>query len=204
VFTRSRALIPLSVLLIANAGFAMGFVACLHLKGARPSPLREQELVQSGNAPPVVRTAIVEKLHALQEGYARRDPKQVESLTQSLFPQDGDVLILGTDGGVREWVRGAPDARRFIEQDWRLWGDLHFDVDHAIVWSSGTAAWVATIGVVRWQRSERPVRFTAVLTRENDRWVFRQMHFQWDDNEPAASDLLRPQTYLNFLSDALR
>jgi hypothetical protein len=121
-----------------------------------------------------------------------------------LFPADGDLLILGTNGGVDEWARGASNASRFIAADWRGWGDVHLDVEHAIVWSSGDVAWLATIGDVRWHKSQRPLRFTAVLTREDKGWVFRQMHFQWDDNDPAKGDLLRPRTYLRLFSDVLR
>jgi hypothetical protein len=42
------------------------------------------------------------------------------------------------------------------------------------------------------------------LTREDDRWVFRQMHFQWDDNQPDLGDLLRRRTYVSLLMDAFR
>lgn len=204
VFTRSRVTILLTVVLLVMLGFVAGFRVCLHVRGASPSPAREQDLAQPGNAPLAVRSSIVERLHTLQEGYTERDPKQMDAFTHDLFPSDGDVLILGTEGGTEEWVRGGTAARQFIAEDWRGWGDLQLDVDHAIVWSSGSAAWVATIGSVHWKTRERPIRFTAVLTREEDRWVFRQMHFQWDDADPTASDLLRARTYLSLLPGATR
>lgn len=202
--SRNKAFLLLTAALFALGGFTFGFVACLHLKSTSPIAERKQELDPSGNAPPAVRVAIVEKLQTLQDGYTRRDPKILSLLTQNLFPKDGDVLILGTDGGVGEWVRGAPAARDFIAGDWRYWGRLQLDTDHAIVWSSGNAAWMATIGTVRWEKRERPIRFTAILTHEQDRWVFRQMHFQWDDDDPSTADLFRTSTYARLLSDALQ
>jgi hypothetical protein len=203
VFTRSRVAILFVAALLVMAGFIAGFRVCLHLRGYSPGPAREQNLAQSGNAPLAVRSSIVERLHTLQQGYAQRDPKQIDAFTHDLFADDGDVLILGTEGGTEEWVRSGAAARQFIAEDWRGWGDLRLDVDHAIVWSSGSAAWVATIGSVQWKTRERPIRFTAVLTREEDRWVFRLMHFQWDDKDPSASDLLRSRTYLSLLPGAI-
>ena len=41
----------------------------------------------------------------------------------------------------------------------------------------------------------RPLRFTAILTRQGDRWIFRQIHFQWDDRDPGVLGLLRSATY---------
>lgn len=201
---RSKLFFLSAAALIALIGFWSGFNACLHLKTSSPDALREQNLELPGNASPVVRAAIVQQLRELQKDYAKRDPKTLDSLAQSLFPHDGDTLILGTDGGVEEWVRGAPAAKSFIAGDWQYWGDLHFDSDRAIVWSSGDVAWIATVGVVRWTKRERPIRFTAILTWEEGHWVFRQMHFQWDDADPKIAELLRPSTYARLLSGAVR
>lgn len=202
--SRSKAFFLATAALFSLGGFAFGFVACLHLKTSSPDTLRQQKLNQSGSASSEVRTAVVETLHTLQHGYAMRDPRQVDTFAQALFPRDGDVLILGTNGGVREWVRGVPDAKRFIVGDWLYWGDVTFDTDHAAVWSSGDVAWLATIGTVRWKKdSERPIRLSAILTREDNRWVFRQMHFQYDDADPSTADLTQPGTYVRLLTEKL-
>lgn len=202
---RKRAFLLISAALLTLTGFSFGFVACLHLKTASPDVQREQMLDQSGNAPPAVRAAVVDRLHTLQAGYSKRDPKLIDAFAQTLFPQDGDVLILGTDGGEREWVRGASNAKDFVVGDWLGWGDARFNTDRAAVWSMGDVAWLATIGTVRWGKNfERPIRLSAILTQEDGRWVFRQMHFQYDDNDPSSADLLRPGTYTRLLSYALR
>lgn len=202
---RTKAIFLATAALFSLGGFTFGFVACLHLKTSSADTLREQKLNQSGNAPSAIRASVVETLHTLQSGYAKRDPKQVDTFAQSLFSKDGDVLILGTNGGVREWVRGVPDAKQFIIGDWLYWGDVSFDADHAAVWSSGDVAWLATIGTVRWKKNvERPIRLSAILTREDNRWVFRQMHFQYDDTDPSTADLTHPQTYVRLLTEKLR
>ncbi len=194
-----RRTLPLLASLLAIAlSFAAGFTACLHLKSASPDSVRKQNLLAAGSAPAAVRSAVLQDLDALQSGYLKRDPGQIAALTANLFPSDGEILILGTDTG--EWVRGSSDAGQFIAADWRYWGDLRLDVENAIVWSRGDVAWLATIGNVSFKNRIRPVRFTAVLTNENNRWVFRQMHFQWDDKDPVRRDLLRPQTYIRLLT----
>ncbi len=203
MFTRSKIAIPCAVVLLLLVGFVAGFRTCLHARDTYPPLSRAQELAQPGNAPPAVRTAIVERLHVFQQGYTRRDPNQIDAFARDLFPSDDDILILGTEGGTEEWVRGGAASRKFVADDWRGWGDLHLDVDRALVGSSDSAAWVATIGSVDWKKRKRPIRFTAVLAREGDRWVFRQMHFQWDDKDPSASDLLRSRTYLGVLPGAI-
>ncbi|MGC1424518.1 MAG: nuclear transport factor 2 family protein [Terracidiphilus sp.] len=204
MFLRNKIFLALTVVLVGALGFASGFVACLHSKSTSPASLREQSLAQPGSAPPVLRAAVLDKLRVLQRGYSLRDVSRAASLAQELFPADGDVLMLGTEGGKEEWVRGASNDVGFITADWQNWGDVRLDVEHAIVWSSGDVAWVATIGEVRWQKRERPLRCTAILTREQKGWVFRQMHFQWDDNDPVKGDLLRPDTYVRLLSGIRR
>lgn len=199
---RKKALLLLAGVSVALTGFALGLAVRIHKSGA-PDVLRQQVLTRPGNASPAVRTAVVQTLRAFQRGYTERDPRKLDSFAQNIFPKDGDVLILGTDGGAGEWVRGESNARQFIENDWRSWGDLRFDADQAIVWSSGDAAWLATIGSVHWEKRHRPLRFTAILTREDDRWVFRQMHFQWDDNQAALGGLLSRHNSAGLLIDAL-
>ncbi len=190
------------IALFALFGLTCGFAAYLHLQRPAPNTFRNENLEQAGNAAPAVRVAIVQKLQALQSGYTRRDLNAVNSFSDNLFSKDGDILILGTDSG--EWVHGAPAARTFIKEDWHAWGDLRLECDRAAVWSSGNVAWMATLGSVHWNKQERPLRFTAVLSFEDDRWVFRQMHFQWADNDPSSSFLFHPGAYLRQLSEALR
>lgn len=185
--------------LLAFGCFASGFLTCLRLKRTHVAAPPGRELSSAGNAPAVVRAGVLESLRLFQEGYVKRDPANLIPFTQRLFPKDGDILILGMDSGESEWARGTAHAARFIERDWRQWGDFRFDVDHSMIWSSGNVAWAASLGTVRTGDSVEPVRFTAILTRDQAGWVFRQVHFQLDDGyAPSLSDLARPSTYRTF------
>jgi hypothetical protein len=199
--TRKLILTALAAILLIFAGFACGFVSCLQLKSAVPGDLREQYLLQPGDASPTARAGVLDALRVFQDGYARRDPSNLDAFMHRLFPNEGDVLILGTDSG--EWIRGYPATSEFIKGDWMNWGDFKFSVDNAAIWSSGDVAWVATPGVVRFKGGDRPVRFTAILTRNESDWVFRQAQFQWDERNPVSADLLHPGTYLRLTRLAL-
>ena len=195
--TRKRVLLALAAVLLMVGGFAFGFVSCLHLKSVTSSDLRHQYLLQTGDAPASVRAEVLVALRAFQEGYIRRDPKELDSFMYRLFPENDDILLLGTDAG--EWVRGYRPVAEFIRTDWLKWGDFRFAVDDSIIWSSGDVAWIASVGVVHEQRSDRPLRFSAILTRNGNNWLFRQVHFQRDDRGPSPSDVLRASTYLELV-----
>jgi hypothetical protein len=167
------------------------------MQDSLPAETRELYLQPPGDAPPEVRSGVILALKELQDGYRKRDVNDLETFMNRLFAKDEDVLILGTDGG--EWVRGLAKATDLVRVDWTVWGNLRFKVDDAIVWSSGDTAWMATVGDVEWKRGSRPIRLTGILVREGDRWVFRQLQFQWDDRDPRFSDLFRPQSGLRAL-----
>jgi hypothetical protein len=195
--TRKRILSVLAVALLLVGGFAFGFVSCLHLKSTTSSDLRHQYLLQTGDAPASVRAEVLTALRAFQEGYIRRDPRELDSFMYRLFPENDDILLLGTDAD--EWVRGYRAVAEFIKTDWLKWGDFRFAVDDSIIWSAGDVAWIASTGVVHGPRADRPLRFSAILTRHGHNWLFRQVHFQWDDRDPRPSDVLRASTYLKLV-----
>jgi len=90
--------------LILFGSFASGFIASLHLKNSPSNETRRLYLQHAGDAPPAVRSGVLTALRPLQDGYIRRDPKDLDSFMSRLFARNGDILILGTDAG--EWVRG--------------------------------------------------------------------------------------------------
>jgi hypothetical protein len=136
-------------------------------------------------------------LKAFQDGYIKRDPKELDSFMRRVFPEDDDILLLGADEG--EWVRGHRAVAEFIGNDWSQWGDFRFAVDDSIVWSSGDVAWIASVGAVHDQQVDRPLRFSAILTRHGNDWLFRQVNFQWDARDPRPGDVLRASTYLRLV-----
>lgn len=199
---RKRVFSAFVAVLLVSAGFASGFISCLHLKSAASYDLRMQYLQPAGDAPPAVRAGVLTALRAFQSGYIKRDPNNLDSFMSRLFAKNDDVLILGTDAG--EWVRGYPAAAEFIRADWQSWGDFRFAVDDSNIWSCGDVAWIASVGVVQFKGADRPLRFSAILTRDGSNWLFREVHFQWDDRDPSAVDILRPKTYFKLVSLAFR
>jgi hypothetical protein len=180
---------------LLSGGFAGGWLLSRHLTAAIPSAALERlPLVDRGDAPPAVRAQILQALALLQDGYSRRDLNRLPDLMERVFARDRDIALLGTDSG--EWITGYDRVQSFIAGDWSAWGDLRLAVDRARISAGADFAWLATVGTVTFRAASRPIRFTAVMSRAGDHWVFRQLQFQWDEQTPALSDLLRPQINL--------
>jgi hypothetical protein len=144
-------------------------------------------LKEKGDAPDSVRSGVLRSLQAFQDGYRKRDTEQLDAFMQELFPSDQNILVIGTDAN--EWRWGHDSIAQFIRTDWLNWGELQLAVDGSIINSSGEVAWLATAGKVVMSHSSRPIRFTAVLTRRDGIWLFRQVQFQWDERPLTLSDL---------------
>lgn len=200
--TRNRILSALTIALFVLGAFTFGFVSSLHLRSAVSSDFLKPYLLQAGDAPPSVRAGVLAALTDFQEGYVKRDPKELNAFMNRLFSKNDDILVLGTNAG--EWARGYPAVGEFIRRDWLYWGDFRFAVDDSIVWSSGDVAWMASIGAVHKNGWDRPLRFSAILTRQGNRWLFRQVDFQWEHRNPSPADLLRPNMDLDLVKWVLR
>jgi ketosteroid isomerase-like protein len=194
--TRSKVFTLFAFIALGIAAFVLGFVSCLNLKHAAPADESLRLLGSAGDAPPEVRDGVRAALRAFNDAYAKRDVAQLDAFMARTFPGDADIVLIGSEGTPTEWARGHHAIRGFIQHDWQTWGTFRFDADKALVWSSGDIAWVATFGAVQYRGAQRPLRLTAILERHGDAWLFRQLHFQWDDCDPGARDLLRPRTYL--------
>jgi SnoaL-like domain len=168
-----------------------GFLAGWHLS-RRPVGFGHpvHYLIQRGNAQEPLRAEVIASIRAFQSGYTKRDPAMLPTFMEQLFPKDQDILVLGTDSG--EWIEGYQRVGDFIAGDWRGWGDVRLDVDNAMVSADNDVAWVTTIGTVgTGSLPTRAIRFAAVLTRSNGRWLFRHIQFQWDDTPETLGELLR-------------
>jgi hypothetical protein len=185
---RNRALISiLTALGLAFLSFGTGW----HLS-RRPvgSGNPERYLARKGDAEERVRNEILVPLRTFQDGYSKRDPSMLPAFMEQLFPKDREILVLGTDQG--EWIEGYQRVAEFIGNDWRSWGDVRLDVDHAAISTAGDVAWLTTLGTVGTGTSPgRAIRFAAVLTRNNGRWLFRHILFQWDDNPASLREQFR-------------
>lgn len=187
----------LGAALIGVLGFALGFIACVDLRSGTSEDFRQQLLTVPGDAPAPVRAEVVSVLGAFQQGYIRRNPGEIDDFMRRLFPENEDILLMGTDA--TEWRRGYRAVGQFIQADWQSWGDFRFDVDRSIVWSQGDMAWTASVGSLQEHGKKRPLRFSSILTRTGKGWQFRQVHFQWDESSPMASDLFRFSTHRHLL-----
>lgn len=199
--TRKRIFSALTIAVFVLGAFTFGFVSSLHLKSAVSGDLRKH-LLPAGDAPLPVRAGVLAALRDFQEGYVKRDPKELDAFMNRLFSKNDDILVLGTNAG--EWARGYPAVGEFIRRDWLNWGDFRFAVDDSIVWSSGDVAWMASIGALHKNGSDRPLRLSAILTRHGNRWLFRQLQFQWEHRNPSPADLLRPSTDLELVKWVLQ
>jgi hypothetical protein len=141
---------------------------------------------------------VLQVLRLFQDGYVKRDLAQLDPFMQRLFADSDEILMLGT--GSLEWMRGYASVRQLVKSDWQYWGDARFAMDDSIVWASGDVAWVATVGTVSSSGIARTARLTAVLTRGERGWLFRQIHLQWDEGDGGPQDLFRSQAYANLLS----
>jgi hypothetical protein len=133
-----------------------------------------------GDAPDSTRMEIIVQLKKFQDGYSRRDSKNIDTFMQSLYSRE-NILILGTMPG--EIYSGYERAARLVKADWESWGDCKFEIDSANISSSGNTAWFSTRGYVRFDLSKLlviPLRLTGIMVREGREWKFRQQQFQFD------------------------
>jgi hypothetical protein len=133
-----------------------------------------------GNAPDSTRVEIIEQLNKFQDGYSKRDPKNIDTFMQSLYSRE-NILILGTMPG--EIYSGYEKATRLVKSDWDSWGDCKFEIDSANISSSGNTAWFSTRGYVEFDLSSLlviPLRLTGIMVKEDQEWKFQQQQFQFD------------------------
>jgi len=133
-----------------------------------------------GNATDSIRKEVLAHLYKFQEGYSKRDTRQVESFMNSLYSKD-NILILGTMPG--EIFKEYKGATELVKSDWESWGDCRFAMDSANISSTGNVAWFSARGYVKFDMSSLlviPLRLTGVLVKEEGSWKFEQQQFQFD------------------------
>ncbi len=141
-----------------------------------------------GNASSATREEILVALHALQDGYTKRDVAKIDAFMNELFVKTDEVQLLGTDSG--EWNRGFVAIEKFIRNDWTYWGNVRIDVERATISAKEDVAWVALPGQVEFASGSRPIRLTGTLIRTDGKWKFELVQFQWLDRKAGLRDLL--------------
>jgi hypothetical protein len=94
--------------------------------------------------------SVREALMKFQDGYYRRDTRQIEEFRALFIPED-DLEVIGTaaiEPGDDEWSLGQDAASALIVDDWEGWGDLVLDVADARIHVLDDVAWLATTGTV--------------------------------------------------------
>jgi hypothetical protein len=133
-----------------------------------------------GKSPDSVRMEIIDQLRKFQDGYSKRDPKNIDNFMQSLYSKN-NLLILGTMP--KEVYIGYDNAVRLVKSDWESWGDCKFAIDSANISSLRNTAWFSTKGYVEFDLSRLlvlPLRLTGIMVKEDQEWKFQQQQFQLD------------------------
>lgn len=133
-----------------------------------------------GNSPDSVRMEIIDQLRLFQDGYSKRDSKNIDNFMQSLYSEN-NILILGTMPN--EVYKGYEKATQLVKSDWESWGDCRFAIDSANISSFGNTAWFSARGYVEFDMSSLlvlPLRLTGIMVKEEQVWKFQQQQFQFD------------------------
>jgi hypothetical protein len=187
---RNRLLVAVCASTLLLVGFWAGWLASRRIV---ISPLETDvrgSLIARGDACEIMRAGVLRTLRAFQDGYTKRDVNDIGEFMQRHFRPGEHDMVLGTESG--EWIRGYDQITKFIHNDWREWGDVQLEVDAAVISAAGDVAWLAAPGGVIFQGKRRPLRFTAALVRYGERWVFRQVQFQWENDVPSLHEILKP------------
>ena len=78
------------------------------------------------------RNEIIEFLHDFQAGYSSRDVSRINEWVDDLMTED--VYIMGTNAvypNTGEWQVGRDKAIELFSNDWKRWGVLEADIEHA-------------------------------------------------------------------------
>jgi hypothetical protein len=133
-----------------------------------------------GSATPEVRTDVLRQLQLFQDGYTKRDVKQLDAFMDRVFSRQHPIVFGTMPGEIYVDYNGATEV---VRSDWESWGDCRFRLDETQVSAVGDVAWFATVGSVKFDLSRflvLPLRLTGVMVNENGTWKIRQAQFQFD------------------------
>lgn len=133
-----------------------------------------------GSATPEVRNDVLRQLQLFQDGYTKRDARQLDAFMDRVFSRQRPIVLGTMPGEIYIDYSGASEV---IRNDWESWGDCRFRLDETQVSAVGDVAWFATVGSVKFDLSRflvLPLRLTGVMVNENGTWKIRQAQFQFD------------------------
>ena len=137
-------------------------------------------------------TAVSATLESYAASYGRKD---VDGLVE-LFAEDSEVHVIGT--AVHQRSTGKAQIREHFERNFAEAEHARFEWIARELGAVGRdGAWVAGDAIVhisiQGKRKEIPVRFTVVLERRGERWVW--LHRHASVAAPTTPDLAYPRTY---------
>jgi len=122
-------------------------------------------------------TEIQSVLDKFCEGYANKD---IDALLD-LFDSDPDVLVIGT--GEDEKRTGLDEIKIQFERDFCQSERLTVDFENVTISQQDSVCWVAGDTNVYFTTEAKAMhvflRFTAVLTQRDGKWLFVQTHFSF-------------------------
>jgi ketosteroid isomerase-like protein len=129
---------------------------------------------------------VVDVLNRAHDAYRRRD---IDELL-GYFAPDTDVVMYGT--GADEKRIGRDAIRQQAERDWAQTESSAFDWNwHSVVGSENVACLsadgAATV-TIEGENINMPIRFTGVLEKQGDKWLFVQAHYSVPFGEQAEGE----------------
>ncbi len=125
-------------------------------------------------------------LDKFREGYGN---KNIDALL-SLFDPDPNVMVIGT--GEDEKRTGLAEIKIQFERDFNQAEELTVEFKNVSVSQQESVCWIAADTHVDFNAQGSPMhvflRFTGVLTRRDDKWLFVQTHFSLPFSDTAEND----------------
>ena len=120
------------------------------------------------------------------KAYTERD---IDSLLATMS-SDNSVVALGT--GSDESRVGLDRIKTQIERDWAQSEAAVIEMAWSQVSAAGNVAWIASEGVLKakigGKKTDFPCRFSAVLQKQNYKWLLMQTHFSFIEAGQAVGE----------------
>lgn len=160
-----------------------GIVLFLILKliYANKKELNNIENYNIGNANEEDREAILNTLGILQEGYDKRDLSKIDYYIEKTM-NNQCIHVLGTNPD--EIFIGNEGVKRLLYGDWKYWGNVKLNIEHAHITQFNDIAYIAVRGEIKidiW-KIRFPLRLTGVMAKKSSEWLINNLQFQYDIN----------------------
>jgi len=132
-------------------------------------PVEENNMLHKPNTESL---EVREVLRQFQNGYTKRDIKNIDYFVEELFIISDDTYILGT--GTGELFLGIEQVKTLLKNDWEYWGDVNIDLENIHIDIENEVAWFAAAGTVKYtfqdtvERYDNYLNFIKNKTKESE------------------------------------